>query len=94
MVSLPPVTEIPTTLRPTPIVAGDPNPPNVPTFILPLVIRDYPYGMPTAMVIGLQSHASMFADNAATIALSHNAHLVLGYATGNPGQMAQPQGGV
>lgn len=76
---------------PTLIVVGDSNPCYVPSFTIPLVIRDYLYGMPTAMMEGLQSHDSMFADNVATIAPPFNPYLASGSAISNPDRMTQPQ---
>lgn len=68
-----------TTLRVTHAIIGDPRPFLTPSFTLPQVSRDYPYGMPTAMMAGLHSHASMFADNNATIVSLLNL-----YATSSP----------
>lgn len=55
-----PSSEYPTTPRITLAVVGDPTPPYVPSFMLPLGTKDYRYGKPTAMMAGLQSHTSTF----------------------------------
>lgn len=93
VVSLPQVTNILTTSRPTSVVVGDSTPPYVPCFTLPLVTTDYPYSKPTAMMEILQSHASMFVGNATKIASPINPHLASGSAISNSGRMPQPQGG-
>lgn len=67
ILSLPSIINIPITHMPTLIVVRGPNPPYVPSFTIPLVTRDYPYGRPTAMMLELQSHILKFADNVVTI---------------------------
>lgn len=62
----PPVANIPTTPKATLVVLGDPTPPYVPSFMLPLVTRDYLYGIPATMMECLQSPASTFVDNGAS----------------------------
>lgn len=77
VVSLPLVTNIQTTPKATQVIVGDPTPPYVPSFILPLSTRDYPHGMPTTMMVGLQIHASKFADNTMAIVSPLSLHLAL-----------------
>lgn len=57
-----------------------------------LVNRDYPYGMPIAMMAGLHTYGSTFSDNAATIVSPFNSDLGSGSAISNAGQNGQPQG--
>ena len=90
---LSPIENIPTTPRDTLVVVGYPMHPYVPSFTLPLVTRDYPYGMPTTIMASLQSHTLTFVHNVATIASPLNPYLAPQSVISNPGRMAQPQGG-
>lgn len=85
VVSFPPVANIPTTPKTTLAIVGDPTPPYLPSFMLPLITRDYPYGMPTSMMTGLQSHASTYADNDVTTGSPLNPYLASGSAISNTG---------
>lgn len=74
----------------TPI--GDIRPSYMPGFKMPLVSRDFPYGMPTAMMAGLQSNTSTYTDNNATIMSPKNLYVVSGSAIRNPGRATQHRG--
>lgn len=39
----------------------------MPAFTMAMAGMDYPYGMPTSLMAGLQTNTSMFADNANTL---------------------------
>lgn len=93
VVTLPSVTSVPISPRPTIIIMGDYNPLYIPSFIIPLVTMDYRYGMPTSMMAGLDNHASMFAYNDATIASPLNPYLASGSSISNHGHIGQPRGG-
>lgn len=92
MVSLPAATSIPTTPRSTHTAIGDPMPSYRLGFTMPLVYRDFLYGMPTAMVAGLHSNASMYEDNNATITSPLNSYVASGSTIGNPSQITQHEG--
>lgn len=66
----------------------------LPSFTLPYGSREFPYGMPTTMMVDLQTSASTYADNPMTITSPFNSHLALGSTISNPSQMAQQQGGL
>lgn len=73
-------------------ILGDPMPSFLPNFTLHFVGREYPYGMPTIMMSTLQTNATMYVDNAITIASSLNSYLASGFAISNHIRMKQPQG--
>lgn len=68
MVPLPQVTSILTTLRVTQAIIGDHMPSFPPNFTLLPGSREYPYGMPTAIMNYLQTNASTYANNAMNFA--------------------------
>lgn len=90
MVPPPQVTSIPTTLRVTQGIIGDHRPSFLPSFTLRLSSREYPYGMPTAMMANLQTNASRYADNTMTVASPLNPYLASRSSISNPIRMAQP----
>lgn len=76
----------------TSTIVGDPNLPYVPSFTMPLIMRDYPYGMPTSMMTGLHSHALMFSDN--VVDDTPQSTFGVGSSISNLGRMGKPQGGM
>lgn len=85
---------VPTTLGPTrPIVGNTINPrvPYAPQFSLPMVVRDYPYGMETLMMADLQINASTYVDNNMIIFSPHSPQVASGSTLSNPSRMTQPQ---
>lgn len=60
---------------------------------MPLVTRDYAYGIPTAMITGFHTHDFMFSDNVGTIASPFNPYLVSGIDISNVGRNGKPQRG-
>jgi len=48
---------------------------SMPQFTMPMVIREYPYDMPTTMMADLQTNASTYAYNATTAFSPFNTHL-------------------
>lgn len=85
VVSLHVATSIPMTPMPSHTPLLDHMPSYFPIFTMPLVSRDFPYGMPTAMMAGLQSNASTYVNNNITI----NPHMESGYAIIHPGRDTQ-----
>lgn len=63
--------------------------PSMPQFTLPMVTRDYPYRMPTTMMVDLQTNAYTYADNVTTAFSPHNTHLASRSALNNPIQNRQ-----
>lgn len=60
---------------------------------MPLVTRNYPYGMSISMMAGLHNHASMFVDNDAIITPPLNPYLESGSSISKLGRIRKPQGG-
>lgn len=85
-------TSIPTTLRPTHAHLVYPKPFYMPSFTMLLVSRDFPYGTPIAMMEELQSNASTYVDNNATIVSPLNPYVALGFSISNPGRVTQHGG--
>lgn len=94
MVLTPQVTSITTTHRVTQAVMGGLRPSFPLSFTLPLISRDYPYGMPTMMMKRIKSSGSTYEDNSMAIASPINPYLESGSPISNSGRMAQPQGGL
>ena len=60
--------QFPTTPRVTQTIIGDLKSSFLPKFMPPSGSSEYPYGMPTPMMINLQTNEFTYADNAMTIA--------------------------
>jgi hypothetical protein len=64
--------------------------PLLPPFSLPMVTREYPYGMPTRIMAGLFTKASTYANNTTTSFSPYNTHyLASRSALSNPGRNVQ-----
>lgn len=66
----------------------------LPGFTLPTGGREYPYGMPTALMVGLHTNASTYANNAMVVASSVNQHMASRSSRNNLGRMGQTQEGL
>lgn len=89
---MPSTTSILTTLIATYVAIRDPRPSYVSGFIIPQVSRIFPYGMPTAIMTGLQSSASTYTYNNATTASPFNPYVMSGSAISNTDRITQPGG--
>lgn len=88
---LPLVANTPPNSRVSQAVIGDPWHPYVPSFTLNIGIRDYQYGIMTAMMVGFQSHTFTFVDNSVTISSPLNQYFASVSAASSPGRMVQLQ---
>lgn len=92
VVSFPIVTSILTTPSSTHTTIGDPKPSYVLGFTLPMVFRDFPYSMPTAMMAGLHGITSTYVDDNATTMSPLNPYVASESIISNLGRITQPRG--
>lgn len=92
VVSFPVETSIPTTPRPTHASLVDPRLSYMSCFTMPLVSRDFLFGMPTGMMEGLQSNTLTYADDNATLASPLNPYVVSGPVISHLGRATQHGG--
>lgn len=59
---------------------------------MPVLSKDFPYGIPIATMIELQSNALAYANNNALIMSSLNLYVASGYSISNPGRVTQHGG--
>lgn len=59
----------------------------LPSFTLPPGSMEYPYDLPTAMMVGLQTNATTYVDNAMYLVSPINTYLVLGSSISNPSRI-------